>query len=188
MRKGMKIRLPIYLGLLVMLGVFRYYLRPKWAQERQEKLRAMEQGAERGGTATVPHVVRVDDNLSTLPPPIRAAAEEARATVETFRQRLADADAQAEAEGAARSGVYSLLVQLREGDEHERIWLQDVTWRDGAFHGRTESVPNVLRTIGARYPVKVKPGEIVDWVVKRDGAAMEGAYTARAWHQLQQPE
>lgn len=188
MGRSLKIRLPIYIGALAMVGVFRYYLRPKWEAERQERIREMTSGGREPGDVSPALEVVVDGDLSNLPPPIRAATEEARATVETFRQRLEEADAEAAEGDGVRAGVFSLLVQLREGGEHERIWLQDVTWRDGAFYGRTESVPNILRTIGARYPVRVEAGEIVDWVVKQPGLPMEGAFTARALQRLQQPE
>lgn len=203
MSRSLKIRIPIYLGVLAVLAVFKYHILPRMREERLKQqseapatdarasgsplsgLTDHQRTPDRDAPTERPTAI-VDDNLLTLPPPVRAAAEEARATVETFRRLLEEADAEANERGEERGGTFSLLVQLREGEEHERFWLEHVTWKDGTFHGRTESMPRYLRTIGARYPVQVRPEEIFDWVVKRKGTPMEGAFTAVAWSELQQ--
>jgi uncharacterized protein YegJ (DUF2314 family) len=60
----------------------------------------------------------------------------------------------------------------------EHIWLSDLTFRDGHFHGKVDNKPRIIPGLKMGDLVSVNPNEITDWAFV-DNGHLVGGYTIR---------
>ena len=101
-------------------------------------------------------------------PEMAAAIAAARASAGSLIERLRSL----QAEGAA----VSVKVPLQVGDRVEHLWLSELDFRDGVFHGNIANLPIGEGAWSLGDAVAVKPEEISDWMVVRD-RALYGGFT-----------
>jgi uncharacterized protein YegJ (DUF2314 family) len=99
-------------------------------------------------------------------PEMAAAIAAARASVGSLIERLRSL----RAEGAD----VSVKVPLQIKDRVEHLWLHDLDFRDGAFHGNIANLPVGDGGWSLGDAVAAKPEEISDWMVVRDGTLYGG--------------
>jgi uncharacterized protein YegJ (DUF2314 family) len=100
--------------------------------------------------------------------PIDSAAERARETLPVFRRWLPRA-----AEGEV---VAQLKARFEFGDEIEHMWISDVRFKGGAYHGRLASTPMADTDLGPGDAVTIRADEVTDWMVVLDDVVL-GAFT-----------
>ncbi len=75
---------------------------------------------------------------------------------------------------------YALRVRLQEGRDSEYFWVDEFTWSDGAFTGRINDEPRLLKRIKPGQFVKFNRSQVVDWKYTDDKTGNTiGPYTAR---------
>jgi len=104
-------------------------------------------------------------------PDMREAMRRARATPKEF---LALAD-------APRKGtdVFAIKVAIREKHTTEYFWISDFTNRDGAFSGRVDNTPRLVKRVRQDDVITFAESQIVDWMY-REGGKLKGNYTGCA--------
>lgn len=112
-------------------------------------------------------------------PEMDAAIERARASVGTFISRL-----QAPAQGDAN---FAVKVPIRDGDQVEHFWLDDVRYANGVFNGKLGNEPEIVT--GHKYGenVSVAQTEISDWMYVQNDVLV-GGHTIRLLRQRMTPE
>lgn len=88
-------------------------------------------------------------------PALRRAAESAQATLDDF---LTKAKQQ-----PAGTSAYALRVRIQEGRDAEYFWLDEFTWSDGAFTGRINDEPRLVKGIKPGQIVKFSRSQVADW-------------------------
>jgi uncharacterized protein YegJ (DUF2314 family) len=97
-----------------------------------------------------------------------AAVERARETLAVFRRWLPRA-----ADGEV---VAQLKARFELGDEIEHMWITDVSFKGGAYHGRLASTPMADTDLAPGDAVTIRPDEVTDWMVVVDDVVL-GAFT-----------
>lgn len=101
-------------------------------------------------------------------PEMTAAISEARRTVSGLIAQL---------DTLRSSGAqFSVKVPLPTAEGAEHIWLGNLVYRDGAFHGVIDNVPVSLPSMAIGDPASARPDQISDWMVIRNGE-LYGGYT-----------
>lgn len=70
---------------------------------------------------------------------------------------------------------------------HEHIWLSDVSFRDGQFHGRVGNEPVDVKGLKLGDEAVVSKEEASDWMIIEDGTLI-GGYTIIALRDAMPPE
>ena len=118
------------------------------------------------GPSSQPELITVEGTDAEM----NAAMDEARQSVDIFLQAL----------HSPPSAPAHLSVKVGFRDERgvEFMWLHDVTYRDGTFHGTVGNSPQTVRSVRFGAPVAVGRDEIADWMFIREGKLV-GGYTMR---------
>lgn len=99
-------------------------------------------------------------------PAMDAAVMRARETLPTFREYLAR---------AAAGEVNALLkARFEFGDEIEHMWISDVSFKGGVYHGRLASTPIAQTDLAPGDAVEIRPDEVTDWMVFVDEVVLGG--------------
>ena len=118
-------------------------------------------------TASEPDYYQVPNEHAAM----HQAVVEARRTVGKFVHALKHP-----ASGQTDFEVKKPFVQ---GTEVEHVWLSDVQFTGGRFHGRVDNTPRKIHDLKVGQVVSVNPNEISDWVYI-DNGRLVGGYTIRA--------
>jgi uncharacterized protein YegJ (DUF2314 family) len=97
---------------------------------------------------------------------MQGAIERARATVPDLLRRLRNP--------SATQTYASVKLPLWEGETVEHVWLSDVRYDGGRFHGRIDNDVELLRGWRLGDTVSVLPDSISDWLVIDDSVAAGG--------------
>lgn len=122
-----------------------------------------------------PPVIEVADDDAEM----TKAIQDARSTVDVFVKHLQDP--------GPDQTYFSIKGQFKEGDKSEHMWLSEVSFKDGEFHGKIGNEPNSLRKIKLGDSVKVAKGEISDWMIIED-EELRGGYSMRLLRNRMSPE
>lgn len=114
-----------------------------------------------------PDVYHVLDEEESM----NAAIDKAQRTVGYFKSSLlAPTSAQQ---------YFSAKAKIKDGDEVEHIWLNDVSFDDsGNFFGKIGNEPLSLKNVKAGHEVGVAHDELSDWMIVENGRLI-GGYTIR---------
>ncbi len=115
---------------------------------------------------TEPEYFKVSDNDAAM----MAAVRQARRNLPTFVDAL-----QHPAKGQRKFEVKKPFIK---DAMVEHIWLSDVTYSGGRFHGRVDNHPRLITGVKMGDRVSVNPNEITDWAFVDKGQLM-GGYTIR---------
>ncbi len=129
-----------------------------------------------GGTTsaqTPDRVFRVDGKDEEM----NAAMARARATIEPVLQKLEEGSVD----------TFSVKVQVKDGEQVEYFWLNNIDFQDGIFTGTIDNDPEVVHNVKLGQKVTVKKGEIADWLYTKNGK-MYGNYTLRVLLKKMPPE
>lgn len=99
---------------------------------------------------------------------MKAAIDRARSTVDTFINELATPTGE----------DHAVKVAVKDNDDIEHFWMNDVSFRDGEFQGTINNEPGLVTNIKIGQSYTVKKDEISDWMFMRD-SKMHGNYTMR---------
>lgn len=101
---------------------------------------------------------------------MEAAFQEARDTLEAFIERIATPD--------PNRTYVALKVRFSPPDgSSQDIWVDNVTYTDGAFRGSMgDDIPSLRLSFGEE--IVIPPEAIVDWMIVEDGQLI-GGYTIR---------
>jgi uncharacterized protein YegJ (DUF2314 family) len=77
--------------------------------------------------------------------------------------------------------------QDRNATSHEHIWLSDVSFRDGKFHGRVGNEPVDVKGLKLGDEVELAKEEASDWMIIDDGSLI-GGYTIIALRDAMPPD
>lgn len=112
-------------------------------------------------------------------PELDAAIAQARGSVDEFIERIASPP-------PARTFVAVKVRFFPPDGAPQDIWLDEVTYADGAFRGSMgDDIPSLKLFFGD--PVTAKPDEILDWMVVEDGKLI-GGHTIRLAYRRMTPE
>ena len=126
------------------------------------------------------------------------AREMRRAGVEPESFQIKDEDAQmGKAVTKARKTVGTFIAALKHpaatqrdfevkkpfllGDVVEHMWLSEVTYSKGRFHGKVDNRPREIKGVKFGDRVSVNPREITDWAFV-DKGVLVGGYTIHLLH------
>lgn len=117
--------------------------------------------------------------VSSIDSELDEAIQEARDTLDVFIQKL----------GTPHPDWTFAAVKVRfltpDGFSQD-IWVDDVTYEDGAFSGNFgDDIPSLKLSLGER--IAVNREDIVDWMLVEDGKLV-GGYTIRLAYQRMSPE
>lgn len=111
-------------------------------------------------------------------PEMESAFAEARASLDQFIQLLASPN-------PTRTFV-ALKVRFTSPDGGQDIWVDNVTYEDGRFHGLMgDDLPALRLEFGERVEVPVE--SILDWMIVEDGKLI-GGFTIRLAYSRMTPE
>jgi uncharacterized protein YegJ (DUF2314 family) len=100
---------------------------------------------------------------------MEAAMARARETLPTFRSYLPR---------AAEGEVFAeLKARFEQNGETEHMWVTDVSYKGGEYHGTLASTPVGLTNVSYGDPVTIGPDEVSDWVVVAEDNVMLGGFT-----------
>jgi len=116
--------------------------------------------------STQDRVIMVDDK----DPEMIAAIAEARAHVNEFVVAL-----KAPQPGDRSFGI---KAALRDGQQVEHVWIDDVVYDGSAFSGTLGNDPELVKGHSLGESVRVVPGEISDWMYVRQDRLV-GGYSIR---------
>jgi uncharacterized protein YegJ (DUF2314 family) len=106
------------------------------------------------------------------------AVRQARESLEEFKVLLESPD-------PTRTFV-ALKVRFTSLDGEQDIWVDNVTYEDGKFHGLMgDDLPALRLELGERVDVPVE--DILDWMIVEDGRLI-GGYTIRLAYSRMTPE
>jgi uncharacterized protein YegJ (DUF2314 family) len=109
---------------------------------------------------------------------MESAFAEARASLDQFIQLLASPN-------PTRTFV-ALKVRFTSPDGGQDIWVDNVTYEDGRFHGLMgDDLPALRLEFGERVEVPVE--SILDWMIVEDGKLI-GGFTIRLAYSRMTPE
>lgn len=118
------------------------------------------------------HGVRHDEAME-------AAIARARETLPTFHTYL---------RRAADDEVFAQLkARFELGDEVEHMWVSDVSFKGGVYHGRLASTPLAETDLEPGDAVTIRPEEVTDWMVLV-GDLMLGGFTVIEIRRRMEPE
>ena len=100
--------------------------------------------------------------------PMESAIERARETLPVFRRWLPRA-----AQGEV---VAQLKARFEFGDETEHMWIDDLSFKGGVYHGRLSSTPMADTDLAPGDAVTIRPDDVTDWMVIVDDVVL-GAFT-----------
>jgi uncharacterized protein YegJ (DUF2314 family) len=103
-------------------------------------------------------------------PAMRAAQEQARATLAEFEKRLAHPP--------ATQTYISLKGRFEEGDAVEHMWIDDVVVTPAGYRGRLGNKPLEIKSIDVGDEVTVPRERVSDWFAV-DRGKLVGGYTLR---------
>src|SRR5262245_998947 len=109
-----------------------------------------------------PPIFRVDDD----DPAMKQAIGEASSTSDVFVKHLQ--------KPAAEQSYFSVKGSFTDGKHTEHMWLSDVSFKDGEFHGKIGNEPNNLSKPKLGDSVKFAKGEISDWMIIEGGELRGG--------------
>jgi uncharacterized protein YegJ (DUF2314 family) len=110
---------------------------------------------------------------------MESASQQALATLDLFIQEI-------ESPHPGRTFVAVKARFFPPGDIPQDIWVDEVTYSDGAFRGNMgDDVPSLKLRLGEQ--VTVGKDEIVDWMIVEDGKLI-GGYTIRLAVRRMSPE
>ena len=117
--------------------------------------------------------------VSATDPELDAAIEQARASLDTFIQKLTTSHAD-------RTFV-AVKVRFYPPDSlPQDIWVDEVTYTDGSFRGSMgDDIPSLRLQLGEK--ITVKEEDILDWMIVENGKLI-GGYTIRLAVQRMSPE
>jgi uncharacterized protein YegJ (DUF2314 family) len=101
---------------------------------------------------------------------IQAAMENARATIDHFIRELQNTIGEFEG---------SVKVKIEDDGEVEYMWLDQLSYDNGIFHGNINNDPQSVRNVKFGYPWQVHRDEIADWMYRKDGI-LYGNYTLKS--------
>lgn len=119
------------------------------------------------------HVVTVDSNDAEM----NAAMARARATIEPVLQKLEEGSVD----------TFSVKVCIKDGEQVEYFWLNNIDFQDGIFTGTIDNPPERVHNVKLGQKITVKKGEIADWLYTKNGK-MYGNYTLRVSLKKMPPE
>jgi uncharacterized protein YegJ (DUF2314 family) len=103
-------------------------------------------------------------------PELRRIAEDARETLPVFIRRL-----QSPLEGDGNFRIkYPFRADSGSVFGREQIWLEDIDFRDGAYHGTLANTPFHVSTLKAGDTVTFEIDGITDWMYTRHGKIAGG--------------
>ncbi|MDB6140723.1 MAG: hypothetical protein JWO94_3795 [Verrucomicrobiaceae bacterium] len=82
---------------------------------------------------------------------------------------------------------FEVKKPFKQGEVTEHIWLSDVTYSGGRFHGKVDNKPRDIDGLKYGTRVSVNPNEITDWAFVNNGELV-GGYTIRLLHNELSPE
>ena len=94
-------------------------------------------------------------NLQSQEPALRRATEKAQATLDDFLTKAKQLP--------AGTSSYALKVRVQEGRDTEYFWVEEFTWSDGAFTGRINNEPRLVKSIKLGQIYKFSRSQIADW-------------------------
>ena len=110
---------------------------------------------------------------------MNAAFTQARDTINIFIQKI-------EMPHPNRTCVALKVRFFPPGDAAQDIWVDDITYEDGVFHGNVgDDIPTLKLVFGER--IAIPMDSIVDWMIVEDGKLV-GGYTIRVAVQHMSPE
>ena len=119
------------------------------------------------------------DHFSRDDPTMNTAMENARQTVPAVVKRLT---------ALQDAGVYvSVKVPVAAQGQVEHIWLGNLTYSDGAFHGTLDNQPVSLAGWAEGDPISVPAERISDWIVVLNNR-LYGGYTIHVHRAAMSPE
>ncbi len=117
--------------------------------------------------------------LSEMNAELDAAIAQARDSLPTFIQTIATPHAD-------RTFVAVKVRFFPPGESPQDIWVDDVTYTDGVFHGNMgDDIPSLKLELGEKISINEK--DILDWMIVQDGKLI-GGYTIRLAVQRMSPE
>jgi uncharacterized protein YegJ (DUF2314 family) len=133
---------------------------------------------------TQPITGRVNDDETTRRQnealAMRRAAEKAQATLDEFLTKAMQLP--------AGTKSYALKVAIRDGGDTEYFWVNEFSWSDGAFVGRINDEPRLVRSVRPGQIHKFGRLDIVDWTyVDETSGKTHGNFTACALLSTQPP-
>jgi uncharacterized protein YegJ (DUF2314 family) len=108
-------------------------------------------------------------------PGMQQAIERAQATLAYFCDELAT-EAQRIVPAFDAVVIKAFFPDGRDPMRGEHMWLEDVTFKSGVFHGRLANEPGLLEGFSEGDDISVAPSQVSDWVLVRNGKG-EGGYT-----------
>ena len=127
------------------------------------------------GPGPEPEVMAIEES----DPEMNAAINEARKTNGVFIEALSNPT-------PSRSHL-SVKVAIQDAKGTEHFWLDNVSFRDQAFHGSIANTPGTVKSVRFGQRVKVNKNEISDWMLIEDGLLV-GGYTTRVMRSRLSPE
>lgn len=118
------------------------------------------------GPGPEPEILSVDD----ADPEMNAAIQKARKTVGDFIDALSHPR-------LSRTNL-SIKLAIRDQDEVEHFWLNNVQYSDGTFSGDIANTPNSVQSVTFGQPLSVPAAQISDWMYIENGA-LKGGFTMR---------
>ena len=109
-------------------------------------------------------------HLDRNDPELRRIAENARETLPVFIRRLQNP---LEGEGNFRI-KYPFRADGGSVFGREQIWLEDIDFRDGAYHGTPANTPYHVSTLKTGDTVTFEIDDITDWMYTRRGKIAGG--------------
>ena len=118
-------------------------------------------------------------HIGEADPEMAAAVKHARRTVRTFIAALQHPK--------AGRRDFQVKKPFAHAGEIEHLWLADVTYKGGRFHGTVDNRPKNIPGVKMGDRVSVNPDEITDWAFV-DRGALVGGYSIRVLFNELPPE
>jgi uncharacterized protein YegJ (DUF2314 family) len=112
-------------------------------------------------------------------PGMDAAIQRARSEVAAFVARLKNPD--------PKDKRFGVKAALRDGEQVEHFWLDDVSHENGLFRGKLGNEPELVKGHTFGEAVVVAEKDISDWMYVHDGILV-GGYTVRLLRDRMEPK
>ncbi|UPT66648.1 MAG: DUF2314 domain-containing protein [Sphingobacteriales bacterium JAD_PAG50586_3] len=83
---------------------------------------------------------------------------------------------------------FAIKAEYVEDDEHEHIWLNNISKAKGFYYGTINNTPESITYIKLGDRVKVNVNDISDWVYYDKNDKAVGGYTIRVFRSRMQPD
>ena len=111
--------------------------------------------------------------MADAEPAMRAAFEKAYASLDEFIAKAR--------QSAAGDGTFAVKVGIRDGQDTEYMWLNELHFADGRLSGRINNQPRMVATVEYGQTYAFAREQVVDWTYRDEKSGrMMGNFTACA--------